>query len=91
MKNSARKTSKAPLLGTAFWGFAVWFEYISMKSSVESRMDTIERISPEKWDLIYRWQINYWIEHHYATGAILVLWLAYLVWIWIRAFRQAPF
>ena len=94
-KNSAQKTSRfsafkasAPLLGILFWCFAIWFEYVSMKSTVKSIMFTTERVSPEDWDRIQRFHINMWIHRHYLTGAILVLWLAYLVWKWVRAFWQ---
>lgn len=79
--------SRVPLLGTLFWGFAIWFEYVSMKSSVELRMGAMERVSPEEWDLVYQWEINYWIEHHYFVGAVLVLWFVYLVCRWVGAFR----
>ncbi len=95
--NSAERTpgfcvfkSGIPLLGTLCWGFAIWFEYVSMKSSVESRMATMERVSPAKWELIYRTEINFWIQRNYLSGAILVLWLVYLLWRWVRALRRAP-
>lgn len=94
-KNSSGRNSgffafiaRFPLLGTSVWGIAVWFEYASMKSSVESRMATVERISPEKWDLIYRTQINIWLHRNYLTGAILILWLVYLLWRWSVAFQK---
>jgi hypothetical protein len=58
-----------------------------MKSVVESRMATMERVSPAKWDLIYRTEVNIWIHRNYLTGAILVFWLVYLIWRWVRAFR----
>lgn len=48
----------------------------------------VEKVSPEKWNLIYREEINYLIERNYLTGAILVLWLVYLVWRWVRFFRK---
>ena len=97
-KNSTRRISRfsafktsAPLLGTAFWCFAIWFEYISMKSSLRARMFTVERVSPEMEDLIYRTEFNFWLHRNYLSGAILVLWLVYLLWRWIRVLRHALF
>jgi hypothetical protein len=93
-KNSAKRTSRfcsfiagAPLLNTLFLGFAIWIKYVLIMKTLESRMLTVERVSPEKWDLIYRTEINFLIQRNYYTGAILVLWFAYLVWKWRRAFR----
>jgi hypothetical protein len=53
-------------------------------------MATMERVSPAKWELIYRTEINFWIQRNYLSGAILVLWLVYLLWRWVRALRRAP-
>lgn len=95
-KNSAKKTYRfcsfiagAPLLSTSFWGFAIWLKYVLIMKTLESRMLTVERVSPEKWDQIYRTEINFLIQRNYFTGAIFVLWLAYLVWRWRRAFRES--
>lgn len=88
MENSAKRTSRAPLLGTSFWVFTVWLKYVLMKSSLGLRMLTVERVSPEKCDLIYREEISRLIERNYLTGAILALWLVYLVWRWVRVFRE---
>ena len=85
-KNSFK--ARTLLIGTTFWGFAVWLKYVLMKGSLDSRMLTVERVSPEEWDRIYQTEISYLIERNYLTGAILVLWLAYLVWKRVRAFRQ---
>jgi hypothetical protein len=81
--------AKALLVGTLFWCFIVWLKYVLMKSALESRLLTVERVSPEKWDLIYREEINHLIERNYLSGAILFLWLVYLLWRWIRVFRHA--
>ena len=56
--------------------------------TLESRLLTVKSASPEQWDRIYREEIIYLIERDYLEGAILVLWLAYLVWKWVRAFRE---
>lgn len=62
-----------------------------MKSALESRLLTVERVSPEKWDLIYREEIKHLIELNYLSGAVLVLWLLYLLWRWVRVFHHAAF
>jgi len=51
-------------------------------------MFTVERVSPEMEDLIYRTEFNSWLHRNYLSGAILVLWLVYLLWRWVRAFRE---
>lgn len=79
---------RAPLLGTAFLGVVIWLKYVLVKSSLEARMATVERVSQEKWDQIYRMEITNVIERNSFTGAILILWFVYLVWRWIRAFRK---
>jgi hypothetical protein len=52
-------------------------------------MATVERVSPETWDMNYRMNLSDLIERSYYDGAILVLWFAYLVWRWVRAFRES--
>lgn len=89
MKNSAKRTFRAPLLGTSFFGLTVWVKYALMKSALESRMLTVESVSMR--DQIYREEISHLIERNYLSGAILVLWLLYLLWRWIRVFRHASF
>ena len=91
MENSAKRTFRTPLLGTLFFGGAVWLKYVLMKSALESRLLTVERVSPEKWVLIYREEINHLIERNYLSGVILVLWFVYLLWRWVRTFRHASF
>jgi hypothetical protein len=88
-KNSLNGSSRsrAPLLGTLSWGFTIWIQYVLMKSSLESRMLTVEKVSPEELDLIYQREIDFWIHRNYLTGAILGLWLVYLMWRWVRFFR----
>jgi hypothetical protein len=80
-----------PLLGTSLWGFTVWLKYVLMKSALESRLLTVERVTLEEWDRIYRTEINHLIERNYLSGAILLLWLLYLLWRWISVFRHASF
>jgi hypothetical protein len=60
-KNSLNGSSKAraPLLGTLSWGFTIWIQYVLMKSSLESRMLTVETVSPDGLDLIYQKKINF--------------------------------
>lgn len=91
LSNKNRAKAKAPLLGTSFFGLTVWVKYALMKSALESRLLTVERVSPEKWDQIYREEISHLIERNYLSGAILVLWLLYLLWRWIRVLRHASF
>jgi hypothetical protein len=79
----------ALLVGTSFWGIIVLLKYVLMKSALESRLLTVERVSPEKWELIYREEINHLIERNYLSGAILFIWLLYLLWRWIRFLRHA--
>jgi len=50
-------------------------------------MLTVESVSMR--NSIYREEINYLIERNYLSGAILFLWLVYLLWRWIRVFRRA--
>lgn len=80
---------RALLVGTSFWCFTVWFKYVLMKGSLESRMLTVERVTPEMWDRIYRTEISHLMERNYFSGAILFLWLVYLSWKWVRVFRPA--
>ena len=87
LTKNKRDKAKIPLIGTLLWGFAIWLKYALMMSALSSRMLTVERIPQEEYEKIYRTEINYLIEHNYLSGAILLLWLVYLLFRWLNFLR----